>query len=100
MCLCSLNLSECTSSSSTWPAASVDLSGNWPPMTRTGIAPSTSRARYGAADTRAVGFPGLLIAAVAEREHVTLLHYDSDYDLIAQITTQPMQWVVPRGTVP
>ena len=49
---------------------------------------------------RAVGFPDLLIAAVAEREQVTLLHYDSDYDLIAQVTGQPMQWVVPRGTVP
>jgi predicted nucleic acid-binding protein len=49
---------------------------------------------------RAVGFPDLLIAAVAERERVTLLHYDSDYDLVAEITGQPMQWVVPRGTVP
>jgi predicted nucleic acid-binding protein len=49
---------------------------------------------------RAVGFPGLLIAAVAEREDVTILHYDSDYDLIAEVTGQPMQWVVPRGTVP
>jgi len=28
----------------------------------------------------------LLIAAVAEREQVTLLHYDSDYDVIADIT--------------
>ena len=49
---------------------------------------------------RAVGFPDLLIAAVAEREQVTLVHYDSDYDLIGEITGQPMQWVVPRGTVP
>jgi len=49
---------------------------------------------------RAVGFPDLLIAAVAEREHVTLVHYDSDYDLIAGVTGQPMQWVVPPGTVP
>jgi predicted nucleic acid-binding protein len=49
---------------------------------------------------RAVGFPDLLVASVAEREQVTLLHYDSDYDLIAEITTQPMQWVVARGTVP
>lgn len=48
---------------------------------------------------RAVGFSDLLIAAVAEREQVTLLHYDSDYDLIAQVTRQSMQWVVPRGTV-
>jgi hypothetical protein len=49
---------------------------------------------------RAVGFPDLLIAAVAERERVTILHYDSDYDLIAQITGQPTEWVVPRGTIP
>jgi predicted nucleic acid-binding protein len=49
---------------------------------------------------RAVGFADLLIAAVAEREQVTLVHYDSDYDLIAEVTSQPMQWVVPRGTVP
>jgi predicted nucleic acid-binding protein len=49
---------------------------------------------------RAVGFPDLLIAAVAEREHVTIVHYDSDYDLIAEVSGQAMQWVVPRGTVP
>jgi predicted nucleic acid-binding protein len=49
---------------------------------------------------RAVGFPDLLVAAVAERERVILLHYDGDYDLIAQVTGQPVQWVVPRGTIP
>jgi predicted nucleic acid-binding protein len=48
---------------------------------------------------RAVGFPGLLIAAVAEREQVTLMHYDRDYDLIASVTRQSMQWVVPPGSV-
>lgn len=49
---------------------------------------------------RAVGLPDLLVAAVAERERVTVLHYDGDYDFIAQITGQPAQWIVPRGTVP
>jgi predicted nucleic acid-binding protein len=49
---------------------------------------------------RAVGLPDLLIAAVAERERVPVLHYDSDYDLIADVTGQLVQWVVPRGTVP
>jgi hypothetical protein len=49
---------------------------------------------------RAVGFPDLLVSAAAERERVTLLHYDRDFDLIAGITGQAMQWVVPRGTVP
>jgi hypothetical protein len=38
--------------------------------------------------------------AVAERKRVILLHYDGDYDLIADVTGQPVQWVVPRGTVP
>jgi predicted nucleic acid-binding protein len=48
---------------------------------------------------RSVGLPDLLIAAVAEREHVTVLHYDSDYDLITEVTGQPTQWVVTRGIV-
>jgi predicted nucleic acid-binding protein len=47
-----------------------------------------------------VGLPDLLIAAVAERERVTVLHYDGGYDRIAQVTGQPVRWVVPRGTVP
>jgi predicted nucleic acid-binding protein len=49
---------------------------------------------------RAVGFPDLLIAAGAERERVTVLHYDSEFNLIARVTGQSVQWVVPRGTVP
>jgi hypothetical protein len=49
---------------------------------------------------RAVGLPDLLIAAVAEREHVMVLHYDADYEVIAAVTGQPVRWVVPRGTVP
>src|SRR5579864_7636477 len=48
---------------------------------------------------RAVGLPDLLTAAVAERDRDTVLHYDGDYELIAQGTRQPVQWVVPRGTV-
>src|SRR6516164_3155494 len=37
---------------------------------------------------RAVGFPDLLVAAVAERERVTVLHYDADSDLNTHITMQ------------
>jgi predicted transcriptional regulator len=33
-------------------------------------------------------------------ERVILLHYDRDYEHIAAVTSQPMQWVVPRGSVP
>lgn len=57
-------------------------------------------ALWRAGKARAVGFPDLLVAAVAERERVTILHYDSDYELIAGVTGQPVRWVVPRGTVP
>ena len=48
---------------------------------------------------RTVPLPDLLVAAVAERHRVTVLHYDDDYDRIAAVTGQPAQWVVPRGTV-
>jgi predicted nucleic acid-binding protein len=46
---------------------------------------------------KAVSVPGLVIAATAERHGATVLHYDGDYDLIAEVTGQPMRWVVPRG---
>lgn len=49
---------------------------------------------------RAVGLPDLLIAAVAERNDLTILHYDADYDHVASVTGQPMQWVVSRGSIP
>ena len=49
---------------------------------------------------RAAGLPDLLLAAIAERHAVTLLHYDADFDVVAAVTGQPMRWVVPRGTVP
>jgi len=37
-------------------------------------------------------------AAVAERHGVRVLHYDRDFDLIAEVTGQPVEWVVPYGT--
>lgn len=47
-----------------------------------------------------IAWPDLVIAAVAERHDVTLLHYDADYDLIADITGQRIEWVVPKGSLP
>lgn len=43
--------------------------------------------------------PDLLIAAAAEREDLTVLHYDNDFDLIAEATGQPTQWVVDKGSI-
>jgi predicted nucleic acid-binding protein len=43
--------------------------------------------------------PDLLIAAAAEDAGLTLLHYDNDFELIARVTGQTCQWVVPAGTI-
>lgn len=42
---------------------------------------------------RSVGMPDLLIAAVAERERVVILHHDRDFDTIASFTGQATAWV-------
>jgi predicted nucleic acid-binding protein len=55
---------------------------------------------WASARMRTVPLPDLLIATVAERHRVTILHYDRDYDLINEITGQPTQWVVPQGSIP
>lgn len=41
----------------------------------------------------------LLIAAAAEAAGLVVLHYDHDFDLIAEITGQPTEWILPAGTV-
>ena len=43
--------------------------------------------------------PDLLIAAAAEEAGLTLLHYDNDFELIAKVTGQICQWVVPAGSI-
>lgn len=48
---------------------------------------------------RAAGVVGLLTAAVAEHHGAVVLHYDADFEHIADSTGQPQRWVVPRGTV-
>ncbi len=42
----------------------------------------------------------LVVAAAAEAAGLTLLHYDAALDAIASVTSQPVEWVVPAGTVP
>ncbi len=43
--------------------------------------------------------PDLLIAAAAEERGLIVLHYDADVDMIADVTGQPAQWVVARGSI-
>lgn len=40
---------------------------------------------------RAPSVPDLTIAAIAERAHLTVLHTDKDFELIAEITGQPTE---------
>ena len=51
-----------------------------------------------AGNWRALSVPDLVIAAVAERHGATVLHYDGDYDMIAEVTGQATHWVVGPGT--
>ena len=43
--------------------------------------------------------PDLLIAAIAEVNDLTVIHYDSEFDRIAAHTGQPVEWVAPRGSL-
>lgn len=47
---------------------------------------------------RALSLVDGLIAAVAEARGLVVLHYDSDFERVADITGQSHAWVVPRGT--
>lgn len=48
---------------------------------------------------RSVRHPDLLIAAAAEAAGIAVLHYDEDYDRIAAITGQQVEWLAPRGSL-
>lgn len=47
---------------------------------------------------RALSLVDALVASVAEARGLTVLHYDGDFELVADITGQPHQWIVPRGS--
>jgi predicted nucleic acid-binding protein len=47
---------------------------------------------------RAVKLGDLIIAAAAERAQLVVLHYDRDFDRIAETTSQPVEWVATPGT--
>jgi predicted nucleic acid-binding protein len=49
---------------------------------------------------RAAGVIDLLTAAAAEHYGATVLHYDADFDHIAAVTAQPVDWITPQGSVP
>jgi predicted nucleic acid-binding protein len=47
---------------------------------------------------RALSLVDGLVAAAAEARDLAVLHYDADFELVAEVTGQAHEWVVPRGT--
>lgn len=48
---------------------------------------------------RRVALPDLLIAAAAELAELPVLHYDRDFELIAEVTGQPVRALAPLGSL-
>ena len=46
---------------------------------------------------RRLRMTGAEIAAAAEEHGLTVVHYDADFDLIASVTGQRCEWLVPAG---
>ena len=41
--------------------------------------------------------PDVIVAATAAEHGLTVLHYDSDYERLAEVTGAAHEWVAPRG---
>jgi len=48
---------------------------------------------------RSAGAMDLLVAATAELQGLTLLHYDNDFETIASVTGQSTQWLASPGSL-
>lgn len=48
---------------------------------------------------RSVKIADLVIAATAEAAGAVVWHYDADFDRIAAMTGQPVEWIAPRGSL-
>lgn len=48
---------------------------------------------------RAVGIADLLTAALAVEHRLTLIHYDADFEIAAQVLPLDHRWIAPRGTI-
>jgi predicted nucleic acid-binding protein len=56
-------------------------------------------AHQSGAHQRGVKHADLLIAAAAESAGIAGLHYDQDFDRIAEVTEQVSEWLAPRGSL-
>lgn len=84
-------------------AADLHAGLDGPPVASMPVEYATPRAEDRAVDVlrllaargqhRAPSIPDLLIAATAESASLTVLHLDKDFDLIAEVTGQPVETV-------
>jgi predicted nucleic acid-binding protein len=56
-------------------------------------------AEQGPMHHRRVPFLDLLIAAAAERAEIPVLHYDRHFELVAEVTGQPVRAIAPLGSL-
>lgn len=77
---------------STWPFVSMDQRV----LDRAVTVQDALAAR---SEHRGAKIADLLIAAAAEAAGLVVLHYDHDFDVIARVTDQHTEWIVPPGTV-
>lgn len=67
------------------------------PLRAEQIARATQRRLVESGHHRGAGVADLLVAAIAETAGLTVLHYDHDFDVIASVTGQRTEWIVPAG---
>jgi predicted nucleic acid-binding protein len=56
-------------------------------------------AERGPPNHRQVPILDLLVAAAAEQAELPVLHYDGDFELIAEVTGQPVRAIAPLGSL-
>lgn len=49
---------------------------------------------------RAVGMADLITAVLAAEHRLTVIHYDSDFEIAAEVIDFAHSWVAPRGSIP
>lgn len=75
---------------------SLDAAPITPDVMSTALDLQHELARHG---QHRVPIPDLIISAAALRSHLVVLHYDSDFERIAEVGGAPHEWVVPKGSV-
>ncbi|MCL2091226.1 MAG: PIN domain nuclease [Micrococcales bacterium] len=76
------------------PLAAMPLEYLTPAIERRAVAVQMALTRRG--QHRAASVPDLLVAATAELAGLTVLHADKDFDLVAAVTSQPVETLRTR----